>query len=81
MKRLNDIKHAIQPLKSIEDIKDIMKLAREKTLVAIPEGKDLLIYLFSLSEQWIMVYNSINVIYLITPIIFNITFYNIYYYY
>ncbi|XP_076644582.1 condensin-2 complex subunit G2 [Halictus rubicundus] len=63
VKRLYNIKSAITLLKSTEDIQELLKLVRENTVMSLEEGRLLILYLFTLGEQFILgIHNNIKVV-------------------
>ncbi|XP_051163734.1 uncharacterized protein LOC127283098 [Leptopilina boulardi] len=61
LKVKKDVKHAIKSIKSINDIKNLMKLTRDDRILQTPEGRELLVYLLSIDEEWTMgIYNNIR---------------------
>lgn len=42
-------------LKCTEDVRELLKLVREKTVMSLEEGRMLILHLFTLGEQYILV--------------------------
>ncbi|XP_076294186.1 condensin-2 complex subunit G2 isoform X2 [Lasioglossum baleicum] len=63
VKRLYSIRTAIPLLKSTEDIQELLKLVRENTVMSVEEGRLLILYLFTLGEQFILgIHNNVKVV-------------------
>ncbi|CAL7939225.1 unnamed protein product [Xylocopa violacea] len=63
VKRLYEIRSAIVLLKCAEDVKILLKLVREKTVMSFKEGRMLILYLFTLGEQYILgIHNNVRVV-------------------
>ncbi|XP_076762134.1 uncharacterized protein LOC143430048 [Xylocopa sonorina] len=63
VKRLYEIRSAIVLLKCAEDVKVLHKLVREKTVMSLEEGRMLILYLFTLGEQYILgIHNNVRVV-------------------
>lgn len=62
LKKKEDIKYAIQSFSSIRKIKNVMQLTRDERILEIQEGRDLLVYLLTIGDNWTMgIYNNIRV--------------------
>ncbi|XP_043250642.1 uncharacterized protein LOC122396378 isoform X2 [Colletes gigas] len=63
IKRLYDIRCSVKLLKRTEDVQELLKLVREKSVMSIEEGQMLFLHLFTLGEQYILgIHNNIKVI-------------------
>ncbi|KAG6803695.1 hypothetical protein HZU73_00958 [Apis mellifera caucasica] len=63
VKRLYEIRSAITLLKCAEDVQELLKLVREKTVMSLEEGRMLILHLFTLGEQYILgIHNNIRVV-------------------
>nr|XP_033329544.1 condensin-2 complex subunit G2-like [Megalopta genalis] len=63
VKRLYDIRPAITLLNSTEDIQKLLRLVRENTVMSLEEGRWLILYLFTLGEQYILgIHNNMKVV-------------------
>ncbi|XP_076231454.1 condensin-2 complex subunit G2 [Calliopsis andreniformis] len=62
IKRLYDIKSSVKLLKC-EDVQELFKLVREKTVMSLEEGRLLILHLFTLGEQYILgIHNNVKVV-------------------
>nr|XP_033199857.1 uncharacterized protein LOC117162115 [Bombus vancouverensis nearcticus] len=63
VKRLYEIRSSITLLKCTEDVQELLKLVREKTVMSLEEGRMLILHLFTLGEQYILgVHNNVRVV-------------------
>nr|XP_012141181.1 PREDICTED: condensin-2 complex subunit G2-like [Megachile rotundata] len=63
IKRLYEIKSSIILLKSVEHVQELLKLVREKTIMSLEEGRMLMLYLFTLGEEYILgIHNNTKVV-------------------
>ncbi|OAD53598.1 Condensin-2 complex subunit G2 [Eufriesea mexicana] len=63
VKRLYEIRSTITLLKYTEDVQDLLKLVREKLVMSLEEGRMLILYLFTLGEQYILgIHNNVRVV-------------------
>ncbi|XP_078039649.1 condensin-2 complex subunit G2 isoform X2 [Augochlora pura] len=63
VKRLYDVRSAITLLKSTEDIQKLLRLVRENTVMSFEAGRLLILYLFTLGEQYILgIHNNMKVV-------------------
>ncbi|CAK9823358.1 Condensin-2 complex subunit G2 [Anthophora retusa] len=63
IKRLYEIRSAITLLKCAEDVQELLKLVREKTVMSLEEGRMLILHLFTLGEQYILgIHNNVRVV-------------------
>ncbi|KAK9295730.1 hypothetical protein QLX08_010030 [Tetragonisca angustula] len=63
IKRLYEIRSAIMLLKCTEDVRELLKLVREKTVMSLEEGRMLILHLFTLGEQYILgIHNNVKVV-------------------
>ncbi|XP_053981260.1 condensin-2 complex subunit G2-like isoform X1 [Hylaeus volcanicus] len=63
IKRLYDIRFTLKLLKSIEDVQELLKLVREKSVMTLEEGQKLMLYLLTLGEQHILgIHNNVKVV-------------------
>ncbi|XP_015429249.1 PREDICTED: uncharacterized protein LOC107185981 [Dufourea novaeangliae] len=63
VKRLYEIRSSIALLKCTEDVQQLLKLVREKTVMSLDEGRMLILHLFKLGEPYILgIYNNVKVV-------------------
>ncbi|KOC70339.1 Condensin-2 complex subunit G2 [Habropoda laboriosa] len=63
IKRLYQIRSTITLLKCTEDVQELLKLVREKTVMSLEEGRMLILHLFTLGEQYILgIHNNVRVV-------------------
>ncbi|KOX76078.1 Condensin-2 complex subunit G2 [Melipona quadrifasciata] len=63
IKRLYEIRSAIMLLKCTEDVRELLKLVREKSVMSLEEGRMLILHLFTLGEQYILgIHNNVKVV-------------------
>ncbi|CAK9812038.1 Condensin-2 complex subunit G2 [Anthophora plagiata] len=63
IKRLYEIRSTIVLLKCAEDVQELLKLVREKTVMSLEEGRMLILHLFTLGEQYILgIHNNVRVV-------------------